>query len=426
MIHKIIMTIGSRVIMSAANLIILLITSNIMGAEVRGQISLFVLNISVLSLISGVFSGPGLVYLAPRKDSRSLLLVAYIWSIITVLLGTTVIHYNHISSDEPFWVLFSIGLVECLLGAHLMKLLGDENIRSHNKIQAFKPIATLSALIGLLYFKPQYGYFNMFLIAYGSGVVLSFLGSLFVMISSERKKDDWDIRGVISEGWHHGRWIQLGNIAQLLNYRISYYFLEILSGVSSAALIRIGIFSAAMQIAESIWILARSVATVQYSRISNEPNSEKSLSVSLQLIKFNYSVTILACLVLSLMPKSVFTFLLGPEFTSTKTLVLILIPGIIALSTANGISHHFAGTGQNHHNAIAAFLALFTSVGVGYLAVFYFSIWGAAIATSITYVFQASFLAFKFRRMYALNLSEMMVDATDFRTGWKKLFRQKP
>lgn len=412
MLRKILFTVGSRLLMAIANLALLLITTQIMGAEVKGQISLFVLNISVLIMVSGVFSGPSLVYLTPRQKSGSLLLLAYVWSIASTVGLTGIIHYYQMDAGESWSHFLIIGLLECWLASHLMMLLGKEDIKSHNLLQVVKPSLTVILLLLILRFT-KVSDLSSFLFAYGISSLVTYIGSVYFLIKRTAGFQMTSIRQVISESWRHGLWIQLGNLAQLLNYRVSYYFLEILTVPDTLALVRIGVYSAAIQIAESLWLLAKSVATVQYARVSNISNRIEARSLSLRLIKFNYASTVLGCVILAIIPQQLYESLLGEEFGEVRILSLLLIPGIISLSVSNGISHFFAGVGDNRYNAQASFLGLISSVGIGYIAVSYFSMWGAAAATSLTYVLQTTYQIALMLRKDSLKISDFIVNERD-------------
>ena len=222
------------------------------------------------------------------------------------------------------------------------------------------------------------------------------------------------LRQTITDSWKHGLWIQLGNLAQLLNYRVGYYLLGKLTHDPVVALALIGVFSAAIQIAESLWLLARSVATVQYSRIANLKSRTEALAFSIRLIKFNYSFTALGCLVLILLPTDFYTSLLGEEFAAVRNLTLLLIPGIVFLSISNGVSHYFAGIGDNRYNAQSSLFGLIISVGLGYGAIFYFSVHGAAFAASLTYVLQTVYQLMLLIRKDRVRLGDLLVNGDDF------------
>ena len=69
------------------------------------------------------------------------------------------------------------------------------------------------------------------------------------------------------------------------------------------ALIRIGIYSAALQVSESLWQFARSVSIVQYAKVSNLDDKEKGMRISMLLAKLNYAVTAVGIIVLLIIPE---------------------------------------------------------------------------------------------------------------------------
>ena len=50
MFRNILQTLGSRFLIGLSNLAILLITTNLFGAEIKGEISLFVLSLSLIHI----------------------------------------------------------------------------------------------------------------------------------------------------------------------------------------------------------------------------------------------------------------------------------------------------------------------------------------------------------------------------------------
>lgn len=67
----------------------------------------------------------------------------------------------------------------------------------------------------------------------------------------------------------YGFAIQIANFAQLLNYRLSYYIIEFCSGRKA-----LGVFDLGTKLSEAVWILPKSMATVQYARISNSKENK--------------------------------------------------------------------------------------------------------------------------------------------------------
>ena len=178
-----------------------------------------------------------------------------------------------------------------------MIILGKEDVKLHNIIQVIKLAITVILLY--LFIQLRGKDLTQFVNAYEWSLIVSFIflkphcNAINKLGRSSKPAQTYLFVKLLS----YGSIVQFGNIAQLLNYRFSYYVLELVVSPPQQALIRIGIYSAAIQVAESLWQFTRSVNTVQYSVISNMKNRASSLALSMKLLRINYSVTFLGILV---------------------------------------------------------------------------------------------------------------------------------
>ncbi|GAB5538615.1 MAG: hypothetical protein Salg2KO_07180 [Salibacteraceae bacterium] len=216
---------------------------------------------------------------------------------------------------------------------------------------------------------------------------------------------------------------QLGNIAQILNYRSSYYLLEWIISPPEIALIRIGIYSAAIQISEALWQFTRSVNTVQYSKISNIENRSDSIYLTVRLSRLNYFVTGLGILLLAALPNAWYTLILGPDFREVKTHFLLLSPGIFALAFSGSISQFFSGLGEYKYNTITSVFSLALTIPLGYASILWAQSFGAAMATSVVYCFQAIVLYLFMKRKDRVNVQDFFLRSDDFVLLWDKIAR---
>lgn len=420
MLNKIIHTLGSRFIIVMLSLGLLVITTKILGAEVKGEISLLILNLSIVSIISGFLGGPALVYLASRESVRNILGINIIWSIVAAG-GVTFILYESemLTFIEPFRF-FRMGLMESLVATNLMLLLGRERIQTHNFLQVLKVLATL---IPLLFFIDLVGKTAAsFISAYEASLVLTLITSIW-SIRSFIRSDIYagSIKQSIRSCLKYGALVQLGSVAQLFNYRLSYYLLEILISPPQLALIRIGIYSASMQVAESLWQFTRSVNTVQYASVANMRERAAGLKLSLQLVRLNYSVTLIGVIIILIIPISVFEFAFGAEFGEIKNHFLYLSPGIIALAFGGAINHFFAGVGDHKYNTINSIIGFTITLCIVYPLVSRLGTIGAAVGASVVYVTQAAIQVWFLRRTDGIYLSSFYLTSSDLFAMTNKL-----
>lgn len=412
MLRKIIHTLGSRVIMAVCNLALLLITTRWMGAEVKGEISLFVLYLSVSVLISGLFGGPALVYLVPRFPIRHILSQSYVWAFVSAGVLTLFLSLTGLGNDMALDHFFRLALLENLVAGHLMVLLGRDRVASHNVLQVIKLVTSVGILAYLVYNGPKT--FEQFAFAYEVSLWSTLGLSIIELI---RTSTHASIAGTWKEtalaGWRYGAITQLGNVSQLLNYRLSYVLLELMISPPKLALVRIGIYSAAIQISEALWQFSRSVSTVQYAAVSNQEDRNQSLQLSLRLARLNYFVTMMGVIVLALIPVAWYDRVLGIGFTEVKAHFLWLAPGIIALAFSSAINHFFAGVGDVIFNTKTSVYGLALTLLLAYPSILYFETTGAAMATSLVYVFQAVMQFHFLHRKDGVKPTQLMVSRKD-------------
>lgn len=414
MLRKIIHTLGSRVIMALCNLALLLITTRWMGPEVKGEISLFVLYLSVSVLISGLFGGPALVYLVPRFPIRHILVQSYTWAFISAGALTLFLALTGLGSDITLGHFFRLALLENLVAGHLMILLGRDRVTSHNVLQVIKLLTSVGILAYLVYNGPKT--FEQFATSYeislwgtiGISIIELIRTSVHVSLSGTWKE-------TLLAGWRYGAIMQLGNVSQLLNYRLSYVLLELMISPPKLALVRIGIYSAAIQISEALWQFSRSVSTVQYAAVSNQDDRNQSLQLSLRLARLNYFVTLLGVAALALIPIAWYDQVLGTGFSEVKVHFLWLAPGIIALAFSSAINHFFAGVGDVIYNTKTSVYGLVLTLLLAYPSILYFQTFGAAVATSLVYVFQAAMQFYFLHRKDGVKPIQLMVSKKDIR-----------
>lgn len=413
MIAKIIHTLGSRAISMLLNLVMLFITTRWMGAENKGEISILILNLSLTAIFSGLFGGPSLVYLAARFQLKNLILINYLWSIITSIIVAIFFYLNDLPLTVSPKLFIILGILECFAATNLMLLLGREQIKEHNWVQIIKVSITVCLLaaqfsIGTLNF-------DSFVTAYVASLCLTFVISLALLLkvrSTNHREEN--LTEIIKACFMYGGLVQIGSIAQLLNYRLSYYIIELITSPPKLALIRIGIFHTAVQVAEALWQFARSISTVQYAHVSNLSSRKKGIEISMQLAKLNYTVTLIALLVLMLIPSAMFIDIFGSEFHEVKTHLWFLGPGILLFSVSNAFSHFLAGVGDHKYNTYTSLFGLALTSVLIYPAVKHFGTIGAAAITSTIYCLQ-TIIQFAFlKRSDGINIQSLMIQKSDF------------
>lgn len=406
MIKNIIGTISSRITMAGLGFFIALLTTWVLEAEGRGMISYFVMNMSLIVLINNLLGGPALVYLTPRHQKWKLLLPSYVWSIVCSAACCVVLYYTERMEPSLLGHLFIITVLNSWNADNLMVLLGEERIKVHNLIALLQVILLVSFLLLVFYVFHQQEvmwYIYGLYISFGS----CFICSIFYLLS-QRNTNTGSWRDIIAYLSRYGSQAQASNIIQFFNLRLTYYFI-----LNEATL---GIYANAIALTEATWIIGRSLATVQYSRISNTTDDGYHLKITLQMFRVSLLLLVLAVIVLLLLPRVFYSWLFqGEEFQVIHSLIAYLAPGTIALGGIATISPYFSGRGIFWPSILSSFVGMIVTLTGCLLIIPLYGINGAAITTSLSYIVLATTMVVVLYKKASFRLNALLPQVNDFK-----------
>jgi O-antigen/teichoic acid export membrane protein len=284
-----------------------------------------------------------------------------------------------------------------------MILMGQERIRSYNFISLLQVSLLILVLLGIIFVDGRRD-----VLAYIFGLYCSytfaFLLSFFMVIPKVNRTTLAGSGSVLKEILRYGSVMQFGNLFQLFNYRLSYYFIEAFLNRAS-----VGIYSIGVQLSEGIWLISKSISMVQYSRISNEKDQQYAIRLTLSLVRISFIVTLLVLAFILMLPSSFFTFIFGKEFAYVKMTIASLSAGILILSVSITISPLFSGIGKPHHNTISAAIGLvFTIIG-GYILIPRIGLLGAGLSASVSYTVATFYQIIVFVRFAKLKMKDLLI-----------------
>jgi O-antigen/teichoic acid export membrane protein len=410
MLKKIILTLFTRGFVALVNLAILLITSKQLGVDIKGQISLLILNISIIQVINEIYTGYALVYFIPKYALKKIYNNGLVWSVICIALTTlTLIGLNlyYDVSINKYWIHMTI--LTFIIIVHSFNgviILAKEKIRIYNFLNFFQPALLLAMLLIQIF-----GFNQRSIDSYIIALYVSFLASLAIsgtqMISIFRNDKDELPAGESSEIIKKGFFNQLANLSHMLSNRYNFYLLS--------NTILVGIYSTSTSLIESVLIISSSAATIILTYIANKNDEKQSITVTFLLSKLCFLLTLACVLVLLLIPADFFTFLLGKGFNRAKEIMLLLSPGILCISFSTVISHYFSATGRQRLIATANLAGLITTIISGYFLVNQFQLRGACYATCLSYFVASIIMSVVFMREHSLAFWSLFRIRNDFK-----------
>jgi len=400
MIANLLNTVGTRSLSMLLNFLLVIASTHLLGADGRGVIGIFIATYSMIMMFIQFIGGSPIIYLSNKHSYGHLLFPSYIWSLIVGGFAYGVLCL-YPALDEDYQVhICLIAILHSLWMVNSFVLMGKERVKDHNLLQLLYILFLMVGFISIysLAFSSVYAYIYALYIANVIVLVLS-----VILVIPDWRSSLINVEASFSQTLKKllslGFWAQSANLLQFLNYRLSYFIL-----ISYVSIGNIGIYSAAIQVGEALWIIAKSFSLVLYARVSNEADEQKAQNISLILAKFSFIFTTFLCILILLIPDSLFQVIFGDDFIGISKLLLYLFPGISAFGFSILISSYFSGIGKFYINTLSSFIGLIITIIACYLLIPVYGTTGAAIATSFSYCTSALFLVICFIRFRKISI----------------------
>ncbi len=416
MIRPVLGTVAARIAITAMNLLIIVAAGQKLGAEGLGAISLIVLGVTMILLLDHVVGGGGLIYLVPRYGVSPLLLPSYLWAVATAFVALAVQQFAPLVPEALVLHVVALAFLQSLNSIHLNILVGRERINLQNTILTIQAGVQLVGFVVLMNVDDAtvMDYVQATYLAHGITVLLSGYFAL-----AEKGFVGGGHRNVIAGLLRQGGLAQGANLLQLLNYRLAYYLIDRFRGLGA-----LGVFSVTTQLAEGAWLVPKSIGGVLYSKVSNLVEAERQRDITVLLFKVAVLMGAACCALLLLIPDSLYTWIFGPEIVGLRPLIALMVPGLLAMSGSQILSHFLSGTGRIRHNTIGSGIGLLVTLPLGFWLIPGFGLKGAAITTSIAYSASVLYQLIIFLRCTGTTVLELVPHAGDGERTvqvWKKI-----
>ncbi len=396
MFKNILTTFSTKFLISIMNFILVVITSRFLGAEIRGEISLVVLALAIITLISEIIGGPATVYLIPKTNIKPLLIPSYVWGVFASLIATAVLSMLGYLPKGYEVDIFLLGLMSTFKVSNNTLIFGKKKILEVNLVHL---LYFVSLFFSVLYFifVDQQTTLKLYINALFISSLLALILSTFFLIKNNEgdsyflKKDNFLI--LIRNGIFN----QLSNVFHVLTNRINFYLI----GVTAL----IGVYSTGISFTEALLLFSGSSAGILMAEVANEKSATRSQRLALGLAKVNLIICLFGWVLLMLLPQSFYILLLGNEFEDVKLVLTFLGPGICFISYKAQLTHYFSGKGKHYINTIAALGSLLVNIVFAIFLIPQFGLKGAAISASIAYFVSLSIAVgfFKKERIIATS-----------------------
>lgn len=399
MLKNILSTIFTKGFVALINLTILLVSSKQLGGDIRGQVSLLILNIAIIQVVNEIYTGYALVYFVPKYSLRKIYSTGIIWTVISTLLCTLLLVLLFLLFNigvKGQWIhLVLLSFMIILHSFHCVIILARERIKIYNFFNFFQPFLLLSVLMIAIFYvgmKTVNSYIIALYVSFGAALILSSIQMFRIFGQEKNDLMPFEPKQIVKNGFYN----QLANLSHMLSNRYNFYLL--------GNTVLVGIYSSSSSLIESVWIISGSVSPIILTYIANAKNTSNNVRITFLLSKLCFLLSCFCVLVLFFIPVEFFTFLLGKDFANTKTVMLYLSPGILLISFSTIISHYFAGLGKQKYIVIANGFGLLVTVCTSPVFISRYQLIGACYATCLSYFVASCILVGLFMSENKLSL----------------------
>jgi O-antigen/teichoic acid export membrane protein len=197
----------------------------------------------------------------------------------------------------------------------------------------------------------------------------------------------------VKMAFNYGWKCEAGNLLQFLNYRLSYFLI-----LHYLNLNNVGLFSVGIAIAESVWLIGKSITTVQYSKIINSSRRSHAILLTKKSAAISLYASFLLVITILIIPNTLFALTFGHDFLHVKQLFIVLIPGILSTSVSTIYAHYFSATKQQGIWIMRSVTGLIFTVILCPVLIPLWGITGACVSTTISYMASFVYLRWMFHK----------------------------
>ena len=370
-----------------ASFMLVMISTKIWGTTGRGYISLITADASILCVLTNLFAGGAFMYHINKIGVKKLFPFAIIWICCISLIGSFFIAWN----QEVEWALVFAFTIAISLSSLLNNyLLNQIRFGLVNLLTVAYNLLFVVSTGYLLYWEVSvnwtaYFWLNtVFLLAMSVIPLIQLLKETNIQFEFLSKRDVW---AMFQYGWKN----ELSYFLQFLSYRVSYFFIFYYIGVKS-----LGIFGILVLIGESIWVISRSIATVQYATLLNTESEEESRVKTNRYALYSLCVTLVAIGFVFLIPESLIIELLNKDFAGFLSYFSVLAPGVLAIGVSTVFGHYFSARNKQWILVIKSFFGFIAALILTPVFIHYYGLWGAALAMSLSYCISSVILSWAY------------------------------
>jgi O-antigen/teichoic acid export membrane protein len=403
-------TLSSIVLSVALGFAIQIISARSLGAAGKGMLDLAGASSGLFTLLLGGSLQVVLAHLVAQYQATPKGFVGYftLWSVITgggvaLLLGSAPDFIRRIGllpeGESSFWIgyiatmtmlgIWSIGLRGILRGQHAIILLNRLDVGCKLILLTGFFLMSASGTASV----PFFAYLSL-------AVALALPACQCLALSGP----SIPIAGLGRTLFRLSIPVHGTNILAFLNQRADLFFLQAYFGAHEVA-----VYAIAVSIAQLVLTLSSIMALPLLPSVSAAPDLQQAADDTARSCRIYLVMALAACAGLALTMPLLIGLIFGKDFIPASTLILLLLPGMVAIGLSNIMDSFFIGSGRSRSALKVSMVALLATIAGNLTLTAWLGATGAAVAASAAYLLAGSYAACLFTRQTNRKLESLIL-----------------
>ena len=383
-----------------------------LGPEGRGIYTVFLVTVSITQAVVGLGVNVSSIYHIAKKafrlkdmvsNSQFVVLTSVAVSGLLVLITALTFGSRLTAKDVPYWLF--VFAVPLFVNFNILTaiLQGGSRFLEMNLVVLARPLAML-VLVAAGMAAGGLSIESVIVFWIIASLVTMLLGLALVGFRNlDLRTVVWPKWRILREQISFGVQGQIGNLLQLLNYRLDS--LLVLLFVNAAG---VGFYAVGVAMTESIWFIANAVAVVLLPRLTGA-RAEDAAALTPVVCRHTLWISLAGAVVLGLLSPVLVEALFGSEFGPAVAPVFWLLPGTVAASGTKILASYIFSQGKPLINSYITMATLALTIALDLILIPPFEVAGAAAASSGAYTLSLVLTLWAYRRLSGQGVWEALV-----------------
>jgi len=416
----------TRVITFVIGLVGGIIIARVLGPTNKGTLAIITLVPMLLVVIGNLGIGQANLYFIGKKKASIKSIISNSLTISICLGGILLIVYflivwilkGSIFKDvNTIFIILSAGTIPFLLfinySTHI--LLGKQMIAERNKAIILKNIVNVVFII-LFVLILRFGINGVLIAILGELLGITFLCLHYLkQMTNLRLNFDWLL---FKKSIKYGINPYLTLIVLSLNYKFDLFLIKYFLGSTA-----VGYYSLSASIADKLIFLPSAVGLVVFSRVASLDDNQANI-LTPSVCRNSLFLSLLGSVILFFAGRFFIPLLYGNAFFPSVNPLMILLPGMVALTVLQILHGDLAGRGRPEITLYVFSCALALNIILNIILIPIFGINGAALASTISYITGSFILSCLYSKKTDVKLQRILVpERDDFKNYYVIFFK---